>query len=598
MRGLDVRSGVKWGLAGGAAIVFTAAVGLVEAFDQTRMIISPILSMGFLALLWLVPILGYGATVMEELEGVDTAEKGPGNILTGTIVGVTGGAALSLFTFVLQTWDIRDIFVKFSPTLLRILTFHREDAFWGGLAMMFVLVVVLGTAGGAIHYLDDRRRRQIMTAAGSVVVVSLFERVFSQILRQIQLEELFKTVLDRSLITTVYNDGGLTWGAALLVGAAGFWLSGRKRDGKRVEIAMAKLRSPDATERIRWSLIYAAFVVVTIILAPILLGSLLSELLANVGLFMLMGLGLNIVVGLAGMLDLGYVAFFAVGAYTVGVLTSPQFSFGWSWWAALPVAIALSALAGLLVGAPVIKMRGDYLAIVTLGFGEIVRILFLSDWLKPFFGGAQGIPRVPPIDVGVAQVSGIRPQGVLYFVAAFVILAAWVSYAVQQSRVGRAWTAIREDESVAEVMGIDTVKAKLQAFVVGAILAGLGGALFAAKLGSIFPTSFKLLVSIIILVVVIVGGMGSIRGVMVGALVLIGVLGGPTQPGLLLEFAEFKLLIVGVVLIYMMLQRPEGLVPRVRRTMELHHEELSQDAWLDKAGEFTEGDDAEHGTQT
>ena len=137
-------------------------------------------------------------------------------------------------------------------------------------------------------------------------------------------------------------------------------------------------------------------------------------------------------------------------------------------------------------------------------------------------------------------------------------------------------------------MGIDTVKAKLSAFVVGAILAGFGGALFAAKVGSIFPSSFRLLVSIIILVVVIVGGMGSIRGVAVGALVLIGVLGGPTQPGLLLEFAEFKLLVVGIILVYMMLQRPEGLVPSVRRSRELHHEEMSQDAWLAKSGEFTE----------
>ena len=220
---------------------------------------------------------------------------------------------------------------------------------------------------------------------------------------------------------------------------------------------------------------------------------------------------------------------------------------------------------------------------------------FLSDWLKPAFGGAQGITQIPPIDVAFAQVSGISPQGVLYFAAAFVILAAWISYALQQSRIGRAWTAIREDESVAEVMGIDTVKAKLSAFVVGAILAGLGGALFSAKLGSIFPSSFKLLVSLIILVIVIFGGMGSIRGVMVGALVLIGVLGGPTTPGLLLEFAEFKLLIVGLILIYMMLKRPEGLLPNMRRSMELHHEEISQDAWLDKSGQLTEGGDAEEG---
>ncbi len=174
----------------------------------------------------------------------------------------------------------------------------------------------------------------------------------------------------------------------------------------------------------------------------------------------------------------------------------------------------------------------------------------------------------------------------MYFAFALVLLAAWVSWALLNSRVGRAWIAMREDESVAEVMGIDTTRSKLLAFVVGAILAGLGGALFAAKLGSIFPTSFALLVSIIILVVVIVGGMGSLLGVAAGAVVLIGVLGGPNQPGLLAEFSEFKLLIYGAVLIYMMLQRPEGLVPSVRRQRELHVEELTQDAWFDKKGEF------------
>jgi branched-chain amino acid transport system permease protein len=147
---------------------------------------------------------------------------------------------------------------------------------------------------------------------------------------------------------------------------------------------------------------------------------------------------------------------------------------------------------------------------------------------------------------------------------------------------------MREDESVAEVMGIDTVKSKLSAFVVGAVLAALGGALFSAKLGSIFPTSFELLISIVILVIVIVGGMGSIVGVAVGAFVLVGVLGGPRSPGLLQEFGEFKLLIYGVILVYMMLQRPEGLVPNVRRQHELHQDELTQDAWLDKAGEFVD----------
>jgi branched-chain amino acid transport system permease protein len=170
----------------------------------------------------------------------------------------------------------------------------------------------------------------------------------------------------------------------------------------------------------------------------------------------------------------------------------------------------------------------------------------------------------------------------------FVFVAGYIAYRSQNSRVGRSWAAMREDEDVAEATGISTVQAKLLAFISGAIIASFAGALFAAKVGVIFTNSFKVLTSIIILVVVIVGGMGSIPGVAVGAFVLIGILGGPTSQGLLFEFAEYKLLIYGALLVFMMLKRPEGLVPSVRRSRELHGEELSQDAWLDKGGEFKE----------
>ncbi|NND13800.1 MAG: branched-chain amino acid ABC transporter permease [Acidimicrobiia bacterium] len=340
-------------------------------------------------------------------------------------------------------------------------------------------------------------------------------------------------------------------------------------------------------------MIVAAITLAVVIIAPWLLGSLLSEILATTAIFLLMGLGLNIVVGFAGLLDLGYVAFFAVGAYTSAILTSPLSPFfapEWPWWYTLPVVVVVGALAGIFVGTPVIRLRGDYLAIVTLGFGEIVRITFLSDAASPWFGGAGGIRNIPGIPLGFDTVSGSDPEYILYFAVALVLLAAWVSYALLNSRVGRAWTAMREDESVAEVMGIDTVRAKLSAFVVGAVLASLGGALFSAKLGSIFPTSFELLISIVILVIVIVGGMGNIVGVAAGAVVLIGVLGGPRQPGLLQEFGEFKLLIYGVILVYMMLKRPEGLVPNVRRSRELHHEEMAQDAWLKAQAEEAAGE--------
>jgi len=578
----DRRAGLRWGWIAGLALVFIAAIGMLETFDE-RLILSPVLSMGFLMLLWPVSVMGFQASAVEVREGTDPPRHGLGSVLTGALVGGTAATMLAVFTWVLATFDLRFAFINLSPALLQILTFSREPM-WLGATVMFGLVVLLGAVGGAVHLAPAGMRKRGFIVVASVIVVALFERVFTQILRQIRAEDVFDNVFGRSLINLVFDEGGLTWGVALLIAGVAFWLSGRKSKG-RVQNMTNRLTSSDRAERTRWSLIYAAGVLVAVAVAPVLLGSLLSEILANVGLFLLMGLGLNIVVGLAGLLDLGYVAFFAVGAYTVGLLTSSQFGFEWSWWAALPVALVASAIAGLLVGIPVIRMRGDYLAIVTLGFGEIVRILFLSDWLKPAFGGAQGIINISPIDLGFTEVSGISPQSVLYFAAGFVAVAAWVSWAVQSSRVGRAWTAIREDESVAEVMGIDTVRAKLSAFVVGAILAGAGGALFAAKVGSIFPTSFRLLVSIIVLVIVIVGGMGSIRGVVVGAVVLIGVLGGPTAPGLLLEFADFKLLVVGALLIFMMLIRPEGLLPSVRRSRELHHTELTQDAWLDKAGE-------------
>ena len=245
-------------------------------------------------------------------------------------------------------------------------------------------------------------------------------------------------------------------------------------------------------------------------------------------------------------------------------------------------------IAGLLVGTPVLRMRGDYLAIVTLGFGEIVRITLLSDWLAPLFGGAQGIRQIPGIQVADTEVSAITPELMIYAMMAFVFLAAYISWRIEDSRVGRAWAAMREDEDVAEAVGVDTVKAKLMAFITGAIIASFAGALFAAKVGSVFASSFQIVTSIIILVIVIVGGMGNIAGVAVGALILVGILGGPNQPGLLQEFGQFKLLLYGALLVYMMLKRPEGILPSKQRQQELHQEEVLQDAWLDKQAQTAE----------
>jgi len=566
---VDVRRMFGWGLKAGTVMTFTAAVGMLEAFED-RLLVYPVLSLGYLMLLWIVPVAGYRATLAPVREGVDDVPRGRWNLIGGVAVGLMGGVVLGVFAMIVDSFDLRRVFVAFSPRLVELLT--AGGGVPRGLVVTVVLPALLGLAGGLMHLFSPVTRRRVILAAEWVVVVAILEQVVAQILRRIHLE----TVADG-----IFTLRALEWWAALAVAVVVGSVSGRT--GRRLGRIRQQLFSVDPRRRTRNSAWLSGVVLVMLILLPQLLGSVLSEVLANVGLFLLMALGLNVVVGLAGMLDLGYVAFFAVGAYTVGVLTSPispRFALEWNWWAALPVAILASAIAGLLVGLPVIRMRGDYLAIVTLGFGEIVRILFLSDWLSPTFGGAQGVLNIPGIPLGFTEVSGVGPEGVLYFALLFVILAAWISWSLQESRIGRAWMALREDETVAGAMGINIVRAKLNAFIVGAILAGFAGALFAAKLGSVFPSSFEFLVSIIILVVVIIGGMGNIQGVALGAVVLIGVLGGPQVPGLLQEFSEFKLLIYGALLVFMMLRRPEGLLPNVRRSRELHGEDLTQDDWL------------------
>jgi len=306
---------------------------------------------------------------------------------------------------------------------------------------------------------------------------------------------------------------------------------------------------------------------VILLALPKFLGSYPSEILTTVGIYIIMGLGLNIVVGFAGLLDLGYVAFFAIGAYTVGILTTSGklATMGWSFWMALPVAVFLAMMAGVILGIPVLKMRGDYLAIVTLGFGEIIRVVVLSDWLKPYIGGAQGILQIPKPQIGGFAFKG--PQQIYYIVLAGIIIVGYIAWRLRDARVGRAWKALREDEDVAEAMGIHLVSTKLLAFATGAAFAGLAGAIFAAKLGSIFPHSFNLIVSINVLSLIIVGGIGSLPGVVVGALILVG------MPELLREFADFRMLFYGALLVVMMLVKPEGFVPEKTHARELSEKE-------------------------
>ncbi len=568
--GVAWRKQIRFALIGALSSAFIALAGMPVGLDG-RSIIQPVLSMGFLSLLWVPFVMATLAGSEVVLEGMTARTRDSKDLLAGGLIGLGSAGGLILLMVLIQNFNLRDPLVNWSPQLLNLLSFNRSLGV--GVLLWLLLGLILGVLGAAMHVLPKKLCSRSRTVVLSVLAVSVLETFLTDLLEGFGLEVLTDFVY--------YKRGGLEVGGALLVAALALLIP--LLVGTRIKDVKKQVVDLPAEERKRVNLILLAVSAALLLVLPFFLGKIANELLANVGLFVLLALGLNVVVGLAGILDLGYVAFFAVGGYTTAVLTSPNspgFSPELPWPIALIVVVVITGIVGLFIGAPVIRMRGDYLAIVTLGFGEIIRLLFLSDWLSGWFGGAQGITNIPGVEVGIGTVKGTDPRSVFLLVLVFCAIAIYVSWRLENSRLGRAWMAIREDEDVAEAMGVNTTNTKLMAFVVGAVLASFSGAIFSAKVGSIFPTSFLMLVSIIILVVVIVGGMGNIAGVIVGALVLIGVLGGPKQPGLLQEFSQFKLLIYGALLVWMMLKRPEGLVPNVRRTRELHQEEFLQDAWL------------------
>jgi branched-chain amino acid transport system permease protein len=271
--------------------------------------------------------------------------------------------------------------------------------------------------------------------------------------------------------------------------------------------------------------------------------------------YVVIGLGLNIVVGLAGLLDLGYVAFYAVGAYTYALL---NYHFGLGFWTVLPIGAGLGTLFGILLGFPVLRLRGDYLAIVTLGFGEIIRLI-LENW-NEFSFGPSGIANIPRPGFFGIQMSLHAVTIYTYFLMiGLTLFTIFVVRRLQNSRIGRAWIALREDEIACQAMGIDKTRTKLTAFALGATWAGMGGVVFAAKTTFINPASFTIWESIIILCIVVLGGMGSIIGVTSGALILI------LLPEYLRAFSEYRMLLFGAVLVIMMVFRPGGIVSDVRR---------------------------------
>ena len=346
-----------------------------------------------------------------------------------------------------------------------------------------------------------------------------------------------------------------------------------------------RIRDP----RLRWAAGLA--VAVVLIVLPFAVDALLGRAWVRIMdvalLFILLGLGLNIVVGYAGLLDLGYIAFFAVGAYSYALLASPQFGIHGSFLALLPLGALVAAVFGILIGAPTLRLRGDYLAIVTLGFGEIIRIC-LNNLNRPvnITNGPQGITLIDPLAIGnialnkTYTIAGITVAPVHSYYFVFLACAAasiFISLRLEDSRIGRAWIAIREDELAATSMGINTRNVKLLAFAMGATFGGVAGGLFASFQGFVSPESFTIIESIMVLCMVVLGGMGNVGGVVLGAVLLTALpealrYAGPLQKQWLgdvyIDPSDLRMLLFGLALVLMMLFRPAGLWPSTLRRRE------------------------------
>jgi branched-chain amino acid transport system permease protein len=564
---------VRTGLIGGVALIYIALAGMIEKFD-TRNLIGNFLTLGNL-LMTLPPLLaGYLATRPRLVAGRRQAAAPRAALAAGVVSGAMAGGLTAAGVALVEAFPegaVRRILIQVSPELLSILTFDRGVP--AGLALLVVFGAVLGLLGAGFRLLPDPYRRPLGVGLATTLTFALLQRIFPPLLFELGLDT--RWLYSPTLL-------GLTVPGALVVfaisaGLAALWAA-------RGPVVRQRVRELPARRRKllnRTSLLVLAVVLAVL---PQLIGSTLSQVLGTVGIYLLMGLGLNIVVGYAGLLDLGYVAFFATGAYltalftganrvtSIGDLIAPEFVLHLNFYLAVPLVIVVTAFVGVLIGAPVLRLRGDYLAIVTLGFGEIAKVLVQSSWLQDYTGGPQGLRDVT--DAAVGGIGFRDPQPFFYLVLVFCALAVFVSQRLAVSRVGRAWNAMREDELAAEAMGVSTIKYKLLAFAMGAAVGCLSGTLFAVQIGSIASASFTIIVSITALAVVILGGMGSIPGVVVGTLLLIGL------PGLLDEFEEYRLLIYGAALIMVMILRPQGLVPNVRRQRELQEDEAAQDQWL------------------
>jgi len=541
------------GLLFGVIGVYVAIIGLLLMLHG-RAIILGVISLGQATLIAIG--IGVGITIVR----LGRNETRASLLLQSVLAGAVTGAVLALLTVIMGAIDLRAIFIALSRPLGKMLTFGYGQPL--GPLLLIASFAALAGAGAVLTWLPGRARRVLIAGVAAVVIAGVFQELI-----QIMMQAGAAIGAVRDLLYTW--DGLTVQGAVIVFVAASVVAAVLAAIGGRPKVA--KVVSPAAQRRrqgITLALVFAALVVL-----PLIAGSYIGQVMMLVGLYILMGMGLNLEIGLAGLLDLGFVAFFAVGAYTTALLTadSPAALASYTmiphmnYWEAMPIAVAMSVIVGVLFGVPVLGVRGDYLAVATMGLGEIVRVIVLSDFAAPLLGGAQGVLQIPRPSIFGYELSG--PVQLFYLTLVASTIAAYFAWRLENSRLGRAWMALRDDEDVAQALGISLVKSKLLAYGLGAAFAGLAGSIFATMVASVYPSSFQLLISINVLALIIIGGMGSLPGVIVGAAALVGL------PELLREFGEYRYLFYGAVLIIMMRIRPEGLWPSPVRRRELHSDD-------------------------
>ena len=538
-----LRTILRTGLLGGVIAIYLCLVGIVPVFHDRALIVG-VVELGQAALLIAFGAVGYLAARDQVRASRLRA------VVAGAAVGAITGAFPAGLVLVSSAVDLRAVFLNASPELYALLT-NGQGMSWAWFPI--VAGAITGGLAGVLAGLSAGLRSPLLLGLGSLVFFGLFAGLLRTPLLVTPLADLARLLLAADGLTV---PGAIT----TLLGTIAILAIARKTKPRQRVNAL-----PKAQRRLVIGPL-AILVLALILLFPLALGGFFAQVIATVALFILLGLGLNITLGLAGLLDLGFVAFFAVGAYTVALLTSTA-EFGLadlSFWQAVPFAVVASMVFAIFLGLPILRIRGDYLAIATLGFGEIIRILVGSDLLKGVLGGPQGILNVPkPIDVATTHwLAG--PMQIYYIALVFAAVVGFMAWRLRASRMGRSWMAIREDEDVAEGMGVNLVQTKLLAYMLGGAFAGLAGAISVALVGSVFPTSIQLQLSINVVAIVVVGGMGSIPGVVLGALVLIGL------PELFREFSDYRFLFYGIALMGVMIYRPEGLLPSRIAKRELH----------------------------